>query len=126
MLVGVGGASGCLARFLLEQAWGGWHTVVVGQAFANVTGALALGLLTAWSARTRSPHRRRISLLLGTGLLGGWTTYSGLALQTLTTAEGVGVPAGLLVLLGSVVAGVLAAAAGVRLGSRRAEPAVER
>lgn len=101
------------------MALGTWGTVVVGQVLANVTGAFALGLLTARLAGSTSPRARRGALLLGTGVLGGWTTYSGLALQAVATAETSGLLAGAAVLVVTVVAGLVAAALGLRVGRRR-------
>lgn len=121
-LVALGGAVGCLGRTGLEVVLGEWHSLSLGQALANVTGAFALGLLTARLAGSTSPWAGRVTLLLGTGVLGGWTTYSGLALQTVATAEASGVVVGAVVLAASVVAGVGAAALGVRVGRRRHGP----
>lgn len=118
MLVALGGAVGCLARTALEGALGEWRTVLVGQVAANVTGAFVLAYLVARLGSSRSPYATSATLLLGTGLLGAWTTYSGLALQTLASAQHAGLLAGLLVLAGSVTAGVVAAVAGLALGAR--------
>lgn len=98
-LVALGGAAGSVARSLLS----GWAAIVltpltilfpgsaetvlrfpVGTLVVNVAGALALGyLLEALARRGRETVRRRkIRLGIGTGVLGGFTTYSALALQT--------------------------------------------
>ena len=87
----------------------------------NLLGALLLGVLLERLAR-RGPETtaaRRVRLTLGTGLLGGFTTFSTLAIEVerLTAA---GRPAlGLLYGLVSVVVGVVAAFAGVVLAARR-------
>jgi CrcB protein len=98
-LVALGGAAGSVARDLLD----GWAAVLLtpltllfpsvgetlvwfpmGTLVVNVTGAFALGyLLEALTRRGRETVRRRkIRLGIGTGVLGGFTTYSALALQT--------------------------------------------
>lgn len=118
MLVAAGGAAGCLARTALEAGLGEWRTVLVGHVVANLTGAFLLGLLLALLASSRAAYAAPVALLLGTGLLGGWTTYSGLALQVLNTGEGAGPWAGVLVLGLSVVGGLVAAVAGARLAAR--------
>lgn len=90
----------------------------MGQLLANLTGAFALGWLTARLAVVGSPRAQHRALLLGTGLLGGWTTYSGLALQTLAVGDAEGFVAGFLLLAVSVAGGLVAAVAGLRLGGR--------
>ena len=83
----------------------------------NITGALLLGILLEALA-VRGPDRggrRRLRLLLGTGVLGGYTTYSLLAADVagllldgrIAVALGYGV--------GSIVLGILAAWAGILL-----------
>ncbi|RLV54849.1 CrcB family protein [Aeromicrobium phragmitis] len=78
----------------------------------NVLGAFALGWLYA---RTSSQRWR---LLIGTGVLGGFTTYSALAVQTQELLEDAPL-AGIAYAAVSVAVGVLAALAGSRLGERR-------
>lgn len=74
--VALGGVAGALARAGVTEllppepgTWA-WSTLVV-----NTTGGFALGLLLAVLA-VRSPHSPYPRLLLGTGLLGGYTTFS--------------------------------------------------
>ncbi len=83
-LVFVGGSLGVLARTSLDRAFPtgtGFPTTT----FAiNLVGALALAVLIETLA-LRGPdagHRRALRLALGTGILGGFTTYSALAVQT--------------------------------------------
>lgn len=83
-LVFVGGAAGVLARAALD------HRFPTGTGFPattfaiNVTGAFALAMLIQGLALRGSDvgSRRSMRLLLGTGVLGGFTTYSALAAQT--------------------------------------------
>ncbi|VEI12554.1 fluoride efflux transporter FluC [Trueperella bialowiezensis] len=72
LLVGLGGALGAGARYLLTV--GAAHPPVV-TLLINVFGALALGFIT-----DVLPERAR--LFVGTGVLGGFTTYSALAVDT--------------------------------------------
>lgn len=121
-VVALGGAVGTAARFGLARAVpaiGGWPTATF---VANLTGAFLLGLLLeALLARgPETPATRRVRLALGTGLLGGFTTFSSLAIEVERLAAqgdaGLGVGYGLL----SVVLGFGCALAGVAVGGRRA------
>ncbi|WP_353082472.1 fluoride efflux transporter FluC [Tessaracoccus lapidicaptus] len=119
-LVAAGGTIGAGLRSAIGSVTGGsplgipWPTLAI-----NVAGALALGLLVEVLAATvREPRRRQsLQLALGTGLLGGFTTYSAFAVETATLAAhrpalAVGYAGG------SLVLGYLAAAAGMWLGRR--------
>lgn len=120
VLVFLGGCTGTGARVMLTDAMplvGGVPAVTVG---INVIGAFFLGLLLEALIRrgpdTRAP--RSLRLLLGTGFLGGFTTYSALSLDTavLLTEGRPGLAA--LYGLGSVVLGLLAAAGGIACGTK--------
>jgi CrcB protein len=111
LLVAAGGVVGSLARAAVGTAlphepgsWG-WATLAV-----NVLGAAALCALLV---QVPSPQAR---LLLGTGLLGGFTTFSGFALDAVLMADA-GRPAAaagyVLTGLGTMIAGGVA---GHRLG----------
>ena len=84
LLVGAGGFIGSIARYLLSgwvlhHTLGGkfpWSTFVV-----NVLGCLLIGVLSGMIERLEwfTPQMR---LLLLTGLLGGFTTFSAFGLET--------------------------------------------
>jgi CrcB protein len=110
-----GGSIGVLLRALLEFALpdgSGFPTTT----FAiNITGALFLAVLIEWLAR-RGPDeggRRRIRLFLGTGVMGGFTTYSALAAQIDALARTDQPFIALLYGVGTIVAGFAASVAGV-------------
>ena len=121
LLVAVGGALGALARAgvagLLPRDPGGWPWATL---TVNLLGCLVLGLLTAVLA-IRRPDGERLQAFLGTGLLGGFTTYSAFALEVtdLVAAARPAVAAGYVAV--SVLGGVLAVAAGARAGRGLAE-----
>ncbi|MFJ2355694.1 fluoride efflux transporter FluC [Frigoribacterium sp. NPDC087798] len=123
-LVALGGALGTAARVgitLVVPSWGAFDTAI----FAiNVVGAFVLGVLLERLLRSGPDEggRRRLRLLVGTGVLGGFTTYSSLATETAALAGAGGGDLVVAVLYGllSLVLGVLAAAAGIRVGARLA------
>ncbi len=105
ILVGLGGAIGAALRFLLSND-AGYPFLII---FAiNVAGAFALGVASALT----SGHVRRF---LGTGMLGGFTTYSALAVDTVELLQD-NVAWGLSYAVGSVVLGVGAAWLGLKVG----------
>jgi CrcB protein len=117
VLAAVGGATGALARAGVAEAvprapgdWP-WGTLVV-----NLVGCLLLGALLAALA-VRRPDAERTHVFLGTGVLGGFTTFSAFALEvTDLIASGQPLAAAAYVAV-SVVGGVLAVALGVRVSA---------
>jgi CrcB protein len=89
LLVAAGGATGAALRHLISIAthhtlghttWP-WATLLI-----NWIGCLAIGLVVAGVIeRTSNPMALR--LLLITGVLGGFTTYSAFAIETVTLLE---------------------------------------
>ena len=81
LLVAAGGALGTAARAALAEAFPPVDGVPYTILAINVGGAFLLGMLLDLLAR-RGPdrgRRRTLRLLIGTGFLGGFTTYSALA-----------------------------------------------
>lgn len=82
VLVMVGGAIGAGFRF----AVGRWTLATLGPGLpfgtwaVNILGGLLMGLLAGWLA-TRSTPDEPIRLLLGVGVLGGFTTFSAFSLE---------------------------------------------
>ncbi len=116
-LVAVGGAAGTLSRYGVAEALDADRLFPLATFLVNVTGSFALGaLLAVLLVRDHSAPANRLRLLLGTGFLGGYTTYSALAVETDTLLRGDHVALGLTYALGSLVAGLVAAFAGVAAG----------
>lgn len=119
-LVLLGGTMGTLGRYGVSLAlptadgWP-WPTLAV-----NVSGAFLLALLLEWltTPAPESSGRRRVRLLLGTGVLGGYTTYSTLAVETerLLAAGDLEMAAGYCA--ATLVVGLLAAVGGYLLAAR--------
>ena len=122
-LVAAGGCAGTLVRAALERAWPAFpgHLPVTTLAL-NVVGALALGLLLG----ALGEGRPRLRLALGTGVLGGLTTHSTFILEShrlLTSSGDGGHPVlGAAYLVGSMVAGLVAAGLGLWLAGRLRHP----
>ena len=122
-LVAAGGCVGTLVRAALERAWPAspGHLPVTTLAL-NVIGALALGLLLG----VLGEERPRLRLALGTGVLGGLTTHSTFILEShrlLTSSGDGGHPVlGAAYLVGSMVAGLVAAGLGLWLAGRLRRP----
>ncbi len=87
LLVMAGGAVGAGARHLTGQAllrvagpgWP-WGTLAV-----NLVGGLLMGVLVGWLARQGGSEATR--LLLGVGLLGGFTTFSAFSLDVVVMVQ---------------------------------------
>ena len=120
-LVFVGGVCGTWVRAELSNrfpvaadAWP-WTTFWI-----NVSGAFVLGVLLGLLARLGddSGWRRRVRLGLGTGVLGGYTTYSTLAVEVVERQRDSLILLSTGYALASLVCGVLAAAIGLRVPAR--------
>ena len=115
LLVFVGGGLGAMARHGVNRAGLAllgpgfpWWTIAV-----NVLGSFLIGLLAGLFGALETGHNAR--LFLTTGFLGGFTTFSAFSLDALTLWErGAAVEAGLYV-GGSVIASLIAAAAGLMI-----------
>lgn len=79
----------------------------------NVVGSLVLGLVIGVLG-SGSP---RLRAFLGTGMLGGFTTYSAFAVQVVRLTDG-DAPAALVVAVASLLLGVAGALAGLSIGRR--------
>jgi CrcB protein len=118
----VGGALGTVARYLLEihhQTGSGafpWVTLLV-----NLTGSLAIGFLLPLTehAVPRAPLVRPLALI---GFLGGWTTYSTLAVDATLLGKNGGLATCLAYLVVTVAGGLALVVAG-HAAARRLIPA---
>ena len=120
-LVVAGGAIGTLARYLVSLALPEPDAMPMPVFVINVAGAFLLGWLLASLAR-RGPDtgsRRLVRLFAGTGILGGFTTYSTFAVG----ADGLFAAAhpwlGVAYAVATVIVGAAASVAGIALGARR-------
>ncbi len=113
LLVAAGGTIGTAARLGLGLVIPESDGLPVPILVANLLGAFCLGLVAA-----RLPGSSGMRLFLGTGLLGGFTTYSAFTVGTITLAETAPWLAAAYA-VGSVILGIAAAAAGLRIARPR-------
>jgi CrcB protein len=112
--VGVGGGLGALLRYFLasalQPAW--WPGFPFGIFIVNVTGGLAMGVITELAALKlqMTPEMRAF---LTTGILGGYTTFSTFSLDSALLMERGAYVQALTYIVGSVVLSILALFAGL-------------
>uniref|UniRef100_A0A942Y800 Fluoride-specific ion channel FluC n=1 Tax=Neobacillus citreus TaxID=2833578 RepID=A0A942Y800_9BACI len=118
-LVALGGTVGTALRDIISSLLPADNRVSWSIFWINITGALLLGLLLeALAHRGPDEGRRRVlRLLLGTGVLGGFTTYSTLAESTAALFLGGHGLAGTGYALLTVLAGAIATACGLVIAS---------
>lgn len=118
-LVGLGGFFGTMARFLLAELIPDLADVPVGIFSINLAGAFLLGYLLTVLARygPDTGGRRDLRLLLGTGVIGSFTSYSTLALATAGLLEAFTAWGATAYALANVLLGAAATFLGIRLGT---------
>jgi CrcB protein len=115
LYVAAGGAAGSWLRYLVARAVPPaasgfpWGTLTV-----NVVGSFAMGLLAGWLARLGA-QAEGWRLLLGVGLLGGFTTFSAFGLETVALIERGAVGTAMAYVALSLIAGFGGLFAGLQL-----------
>lgn len=111
--VAVGAAAGALLRWQagawFNPLWGGFP---LGTLFVNLIGGLGIGLALAWLGRHPDEGLR---LLLVTGVLGGFTTFSAFSAESLGLLEKGDFGGALFHTLAHVIGALACAALGARL-----------
>ncbi len=111
--VAVGAAAGALLRWQagawFNPLWGGFP---LGTLFVNLLGGLGIGLTLAWLGRHPDEGLR---LLLVTGVLGGFTTFSAFSAESLGLLEKGDFGGALFHTLAHVIGALACAALGARL-----------
>ncbi len=91
--VAVGGAFGAAFRYQLGRSMTAWLGPTAMTAFpwptlaVNTLGSLLMGLLAGWLAFRGGGGGEQMRLLLGVGLLGGFTTFSAFSLEIVLLVE---------------------------------------
>ena len=120
----IGGVLGVNARYWLGAWMTQWAPAPWATFTINVTGSFAIGFLTMTLARwVPHPHLR---LMILTGFLGGYTTFSTYAFESAVLWERGARRLALANMFGSIVVGVVAAFSGMVLARDVVIPARER
>ncbi|MHC2998353.1 CrcB protein [Microbacterium sp. HJ5] len=113
LVVAVAGGAGAGLRYVLDRVIGARDGgLPVGILVVNVSGSLLLGLIAGLGTLV-APD---VALILGAGLLGGYTTFSAVSVDTVLLAERRRWRDAAANLLGTLVLAVAAGAAGLGAG----------
>jgi CrcB protein len=120
LFVGLGGGLGAIARYVVgsqaTRVFGtGWP---YGTFVINIVGGLCMGLLISTLAHRGGGDQERWRLLLGVGVLGGFTTFSAFSLDTALMIERRQLVSAALYAAGSVGLSVIALFAGMLIARR--------
>ncbi|MCR2834830.1 fluoride efflux transporter CrcB [Parerythrobacter lacustris] len=109
--VAIGGAIGAVLRHQTGRLMTHWLGAKTVTAFpwatltVNVVGSLLMGVLAGWMAR-QGTGGEQMRLLLGVGLLGGFTTFSSFSLEMMLLIERGQIAPAMTYALVSVLAGL--------------------
>ena len=112
LLVGFAGGSGAVVRFLVDR----WMTARIRSSWPvatlviNVSGSLLLGVVTGWCWIHAGFDAWQT--IIGTGFLGGYTTFSAACVETMRLIRERRTIVGSLHAMGMVAASVIAAGSG--------------
>jgi CrcB protein len=113
LLLALAGGAGAGLRYVVDRLFAPVSgRLPIGILIVNVSGSFALGLLTGMGALV-APE---VATALGVGLLGGYTTFSTVSVETALLAQRRRWRDAALNLLGTLVLAVGGAAAGIGLG----------
>lgn len=114
LIIATGAIIGVLARFLLDE-WSKTHLVLsfpLGTLIINLVGCLLIGIVQTVFFELKS-IRRELQLFLAVGLLGGFTTFSTLSVETVRLLQEGRVTVALTYQALSLVGGLAAVAGGI-------------
>jgi CrcB protein len=116
LLIGIGGFTGSILRFLVQQATDRFFStsLPVGIFLVNITGSFLIGIIFGL-ALEKNVLSDEMRLLLATGFCGGFTTFSAFSFDNLKLIENSEYAHVLLYSGGSVILGVLATFLGIAL-----------
>ena len=111
LLVAVGGGLGAVLRYITSHLGQSMTSgqFPIGTLLVNILGCGAIGIISAYLLHSNPQHRDTLRVLLIVGLLGGFTTYSSFAIDTLNLFQSGKVLSALAYVLLSNVLGIFAA-----------------
>lgn len=115
--VGAFGMAGAVMRFSVGHWTHGWwgESFPLGTLLVNLSGCLALGWFASWAeSRHRLPSWLRVGI--GTGLIGAYTTFSTLSMETVSLMQQGQAGLALLYVFISLTGGLAFAWLGRRIG----------
>ena len=90
LIIAIGGALGSMLRYLASEAilkltksWQIFTSFPIGTSFVNVVGSLVAGIIYYFAIKNFDSFDPRLKLLLFTGFLGGFTTFSAFSIDFL-------------------------------------------
>ena len=116
VLIGLAGSLGAISRYLISLFFVKRipSRIPFGTLIINLTGSFLIGFLIALAShKILNPA---LQVILTTGFLGGYTTFSTMSWEGVQLARGGYTLQSVSYLLGSLIAGLLAAYAGIFLG----------
>lgn len=116
--VGVGGAIGAVARFLMTSlalSLFGAQLVPAATLLINVLGSFGIGLLAGFGERFEG-FPLELRLLLTTGVLGGFTTFSAFSMETMAFLRQGEIRTAVFYVAGTLGFGILAVFVGFFVG----------
>ena len=88
LLVAIGGAVGSLLRFLVSVSCSTLNvTYPIATVIVNLLGSVAIGAISGWGG-PRGLLTEHLKLLIFTGIMGGFTTFSAFAAETVQLSRG--------------------------------------
>lgn len=115
--VSLGAIAGALSRYYLKL----WFverfgvTFPYGTFFINMTGCFLMGLVFTLATETVITITPEVRLLIATGFLGSYTTFSTYGLDTVSLSEAVQIVPALIYGVGSAVGGIASVKLGMEL-----------
>lgn len=121
LYIGLAGALGSMSRYgvgvWLSRSLSDKTSFPVGTLAVNIIGSLLIGLVVALFA-SRGELDSRTRIVVTVGFMGGFTTYSSFALETVGLWEGRSIGSAGLYVFFTLVGGGLACVAGLVIGRR--------
>jgi CrcB protein len=117
LALALAGGLGAMSRFVLDGVIRARTAGAApcGTITINLSGSLALGMLTGLAAGSLLPNS--VLAIAGTGFLGGYTTFSTASVETVLILQERRWGAGIVVGLGTLVAATLLAGLGLWIGT---------